>query len=293
MNDMIKLKQELVDICMLMHDTDAGIGEQARLFLHELHGKDNNQIYNLFPNLVQRLAGMELDEAKFDAIVKTLVEYIAKEKQKEAILEKMLGRLRDGSSQEWRTIAGVLPHLRFTERMLTKATEMYEAWKERMLDQNPVVRDAFLSVIAQHRKLQVGAAAKEGKPLKPRLDDLERLINIASGAVNADQEDEQKEATARNQADEASVPQTGGKKRRQRGFGKPAEKEYDESDEEEPDLPDVEDEDDDDDGEEEEPKPKQSSGAKRPARRTGRTKAAKRASLQESDDGDAVMVDSD
>lgn len=143
MNDMLKLKQELVDICMLMHDTDAGIGEQARLFLHELHGKDNNQIYNLFPNLVQRLASIELDAAKFDGIVKTLVEYISKERQKEAILEKMLGRLRDGSSQEWRAIAGVLPHLRFSDRMLAKTTEMYEAWKERMLDENSLVRDAF------------------------------------------------------------------------------------------------------------------------------------------------------
>ena len=176
MNDMLKLKQELVDICMLMHDQDAGIGEQARLFLHELHGKDNNQIYNLFPNLVQRLAGMELTQEKFDGIVKTLVEYISKEKQKEAILEKMLHRLRDGSSQEWRTIGGVLPHLRFTERMLSKTAEQYECWKERMLDQNPLVRDSFRAVIANCRKLQVGNAK-----MKSLVDELERAVNKASG----------------------------------------------------------------------------------------------------------------
>jgi len=36
---MLKLKGEIVDICMLLEDKDESIRDQVKLFLHELHTK--------------------------------------------------------------------------------------------------------------------------------------------------------------------------------------------------------------------------------------------------------------
>ena len=56
LNDMLKLKGEIVDICKLLEDDDDRIKEQVKLFLHELHSKDNHKIYNLFPKAISRLS---------------------------------------------------------------------------------------------------------------------------------------------------------------------------------------------------------------------------------------------
>ena len=56
LNDILKLKGEIVDICMLLEDSDDRIKEQVKLFLHELHSKGGHIIYNLFPHAITRLS---------------------------------------------------------------------------------------------------------------------------------------------------------------------------------------------------------------------------------------------
>lgn len=56
LNGMLKLKGEIVDILMLLLDNDEEIGNQVKLFLSELNIKDQNLIYNLFQNAINRLS---------------------------------------------------------------------------------------------------------------------------------------------------------------------------------------------------------------------------------------------
>jgi condensin complex subunit 1 len=56
LNDMLKLKGEIVDICMLMEDPDDKIRDIVNLFLSEVHSKGQNIIYNLFPNAISRIS---------------------------------------------------------------------------------------------------------------------------------------------------------------------------------------------------------------------------------------------
>ena len=56
LNDMLKLKGEIVDICMMLEDEDDRIKDQVKLFLHELHTKGTHVIYNLFPKAISRLS---------------------------------------------------------------------------------------------------------------------------------------------------------------------------------------------------------------------------------------------
>ena len=89
---MLKLKGEIVDICMLLEDSEEKIVNQVKLFLHELHSKGQLIIYNLFPNAIHRLSAEfpDMSEERFENIVRNLLEYIQKDKQKESIIEKLI-----------------------------------------------------------------------------------------------------------------------------------------------------------------------------------------------------------
>lgn len=78
LNDMLKLKGEIVDICMLLEDPDDRIKEQVKLFLHELHSKGGHIIYNLFPKAITRLSKEfeDLSKDEFENIAKNLLNYI-------------------------------------------------------------------------------------------------------------------------------------------------------------------------------------------------------------------------
>jgi condensin complex subunit 1 len=82
LNDMLKLKGEIVDICMLLEDSDDRIRDQVQLFLQELHSKGNNIIYNLFPNAISRISQEfpDLPEIEFENIAKNLLSFISKDK---------------------------------------------------------------------------------------------------------------------------------------------------------------------------------------------------------------------
>jgi hypothetical protein len=79
---MLKLRGEIVDICMLLEDEDERIKDQVKLFLHELHSKGNHIIYNLFPKAISRLSKdfEKLTVEEFENIAKNLMNYIKNDK---------------------------------------------------------------------------------------------------------------------------------------------------------------------------------------------------------------------
>lgn len=85
LNDMLKLKGEIVDICMLLEDPDERIQDLVKLFLHELHTKGNNNIYNLFPKAISRLSKefQELKKEEFQNIARNLISHIDRDRQTE------------------------------------------------------------------------------------------------------------------------------------------------------------------------------------------------------------------
>jgi condensin complex subunit 1 len=49
LNDMIKIRGEISDICMLLKDTDLKIVDLVKLFLHEINSKNKDTIFTLIP----------------------------------------------------------------------------------------------------------------------------------------------------------------------------------------------------------------------------------------------------
>lgn len=108
LNDMLKLKGEIVDICMLLEDPDDRIKEQVKLFLHELHSKGNHLIYNLFPKAITRLSKEfeSLSKDEFENIAKNLLTYIKLDSQNLQMIESLCKKLKNSMlPTEWRNTA--------------------------------------------------------------------------------------------------------------------------------------------------------------------------------------------
>jgi condensin complex subunit 1 len=99
LNDMLKLKGEIVDICMLLEDEDDRIRDQVKLFLHELNSKGNNIIYNQFPQAIARLSKefADLKVEDFENIAKELVQYIKLDSHTGHVLIQMCQKLKEES----------------------------------------------------------------------------------------------------------------------------------------------------------------------------------------------------
>jgi len=175
LNDMLKLKGEIVDICMLLEDPEDRIRDQVKLFLHELHTKANHIIYNLFPKAISRLSKefAHLPRDKFENIARNLLTHIDKDKQTEQIVDKLCTKLRNAQSPvEWRNTAFCLSQLKYTEKIFSKLVDYHETcYKERLVE-SPEVREYFALIVQQVKKFT--------KPeIKKIVDDFELKISTA------------------------------------------------------------------------------------------------------------------
>ena len=79
-----------------------------------------------------------LKNEEFENISKNLLTYINKDKQMEAIVEKLCQKLKHNVSDhkeiEWRNTAYCLSQIKYNEKIFNKLLDMYDCWKERMLD---------------------------------------------------------------------------------------------------------------------------------------------------------------
>lgn len=170
---MLKLKGEIVDICMLLEDPDIRIQNQVKLFLHELHTKGNNNIYNLFPKAISRLSKefQDLSLDKFITIAKNLLNHIDKDKQTESIVDKLCHKFRSSENPiEWRNTAYCLSQMKYKEKIFIKLLESYDSYKDKLL-LSPEVKEYFLQIAATVRKQVIN------KPeLKKFIDEFEMKV---------------------------------------------------------------------------------------------------------------------
>jgi len=148
LNDMLKLKGEIVDICMLLEDPNQRIRDQVKLFLHELDKKGSNNIYNLFPKAISRLSKEfgALTLAEFQNIANNLLGFINKEKQTEAIVDKLCHKFRTSENPvEWRNTAYCLSKLQYKEKSFLRLLEHYDDFKDQLLA-HAEVREFFLEL---------------------------------------------------------------------------------------------------------------------------------------------------
>ncbi|KAL6010046.1 Condensin-1 complex subunit CAP-D2 [Asimina triloba] len=92
LNDMMKVKGYINEMAVRLEDEDERIANLAKLFFHELSKKGGNPIYNLLPDILGRLSNQNLKEEAFRNIMQFLIGSIKKDKQMEALVEKICNR---------------------------------------------------------------------------------------------------------------------------------------------------------------------------------------------------------
>ena len=157
LNDMLKLKGEVVDICMLLDHKDPSIRIHVQTFFNEINNKGNNVIYNIIPKALARLSNefKSLDYAKFKTIAITLLKYVDKEKHIEGLMDKLFVKLKNSTDiVEWRNNTFVLSELNYnTEKILIKFLQSYSEIKDKN-DDNQDVKENLAKIFMKLEKIQ-------------------------------------------------------------------------------------------------------------------------------------------
>ncbi|KAL0383464.1 UNVERIFIED_CONTAM: Condensin complex subunit [Sesamum calycinum] len=168
LNDMMKVKGYINEMAMRLEDEDERISNLARLFFHELSKKGNNPIYNLLPDILGKLSCQNLTGESFCNIMQFLIGSIKKDKQMEALVEKLCNRFTGVSDiRQWEYISYCLSQLAFTEKSMRKLMESFKAY-EHVLSEDTVM-EKFRNIINKGKKF--------AKPeLKSTIEEFEEKI---------------------------------------------------------------------------------------------------------------------
>lgn len=138
LNEMIKLKGEIVDICLLLESEDTKLTDLVKLFLSELKQKGNNIVYNLIPKALAKFTTdfKNIEYEKFQKVIKELISKIDKEKEVEGLINKLISKLKDNNDiVEWRNITYCLSQLSYSEKNISRLIEHYLNIKDKVEDE--------------------------------------------------------------------------------------------------------------------------------------------------------------
>ncbi|XP_072982901.1 condensin-1 complex subunit CAP-D2 [Typha latifolia] len=151
LNDMMKVKGYINEMAVCIEDADERISSLAKLFFHELSKKGSNPIYNLLPDILGRLCNQNLKEESFCNIMQFLISSIKKDRQMEALVEKLCNRFTGVTDvRQWEYIAYCLSQLSFSEKGLKKLIEYFKAYEHTLSEES--VMNHFRSIIAKCKK---------------------------------------------------------------------------------------------------------------------------------------------
>jgi len=157
LNDMLKMKGEVVDICMLLDHKDPSIRTHVQTFFNEINNKGNNVIYNIIPKALARLSNefKSLEYSKFKTIAITLLKYVDKEKHIEGLMDKLFVKLKNSTdSIEWRNNTFVLSELNYnTEKTLVKFLQSYSEIINKS-DDSQEVKENLAKIFSKLEKIQ-------------------------------------------------------------------------------------------------------------------------------------------
>lgn len=175
---LIKIKGQVGEIARCILDADERVAGLARMFFHEMAGRDN-AIYNHIPDIISSLSlaeeGAELGEADFGTIARFIFDYIKKERQMEGLVEKLSQRFRQTATpRQARDLACCLTLVNYTsERTIRRLVEAFPLYKDKLVDS--VTFGYFAEVLGKMRR---GGGKGETKGL---LDEFEQKLVRAAG----------------------------------------------------------------------------------------------------------------
>ncbi|KAG7674430.1 hypothetical protein Ndes2437B_g00695 [Nannochloris sp. 'desiccata'] len=200
LNDMMKVKGHIAKMAVCLEDDDERISALAELFFHELAKKEykgTSPIYNLLPDILSSLSKETgLTRAGFQSVMQRLLGYIKKDKQGDALVEKLCQRFASSEDPtQWRNVAFCLAQLPISEKGVRKFAESFKLYKNALGDAETA--ETIGGILVKAKK----SAAKP--ELKALVEELEVKIE-ATAAERAEEE-----AAAAAAADRAAKDRAG------------------------------------------------------------------------------------
>ncbi|XP_062112016.1 condensin-1 complex subunit CAP-D2 isoform X2 [Humulus lupulus] len=151
LNDMMKVKGYINEMAIRLEDEDERISNLARLFFLELSKKGNNPVYNLLPDMLGKLSNQNLKRESFCNIMQFLIGSIKKDKQMEALVEKLCNRFSGVTDiKQWEYISYCLSQLSFTEKGMKKLMDLFKTYEHVLLEDSVV--DHFKAIVNKSKK---------------------------------------------------------------------------------------------------------------------------------------------
>ncbi|KAI8436852.1 hypothetical protein MSG28_010306 [Choristoneura fumiferana] len=134
LHEMVRVKGQIADMALCCADKDAKIATMTRLFFKQLSQK-GNALYNVMPDIISRLSDPELNvpEEQYRVIMKYITSLIQKDRQMEALVEKLCQRFKLSTEErQWRDLAFCLSLFNYNERTLRKLIENLDCYKDKL-----------------------------------------------------------------------------------------------------------------------------------------------------------------
>ena len=156
LNEMLKLGDEIVDICLLLESDDAKIKDLVKQFLIELKNKGNNIVFNLIPKALNTwlIEYKSTDYKKFKIVMEELVSNIEKDKQIEGLIEKLFNKLKSTTDvNDWKCVTYCLSLLNYSEKNAYKLFEYFANIRENVIGDDEILKN--LSTIIEKIKKSI------------------------------------------------------------------------------------------------------------------------------------------
>nr|XP_049694078.1 condensin complex subunit 1 [Helicoverpa armigera] len=134
LHEMVRVKGQIADMALCCADKDARVASMTKLFFKNLSQK-GNALYNVMPDIISRLSDPELNvpEEQYRVIMKYITSLIQKDRQMEALVEKLCQRFKLSTEErQWRDLAYCLSLFTYNERSLRKLIENLDCYKDKL-----------------------------------------------------------------------------------------------------------------------------------------------------------------
>ncbi|XP_076685668.1 CAP-D2 condensin subunit isoform X2 [Andrena cerasifolii] len=181
MRDMVRVRGQISELALCMVDSDTQIRQNARQFFKALSQK-GNALYNVMPDILSRLTDPDLDlkESDFQEILKHILDLLQKEKQIDAIIDKICARFKLATTErQWRDFAYCLSLLQFGSKSIRHLIESLPLLKEKI--HHKQVLKALQSITEQ--------AKKKPNTKEAAIELEEKIAQLIKGVEEAKQND--------------------------------------------------------------------------------------------------------
>ncbi|XP_028168490.1 condensin complex subunit 1 [Ostrinia furnacalis] len=178
LHEMVRVKGQIADMALCCADKDPRVASMTKLFFKQLSQK-GNALYNVMPDIISRLSDPELNvpEEQYRVIMKYITSLIQKDRQMEALVEKLCQRFKLSTEErQWRDLAYCLSLFSYNERSLRKLIENLDCYKDKLHCSG--VMDSFTALMNNTSKM----ARNEIKTLVTELGDkIEECFAVRDG----------------------------------------------------------------------------------------------------------------